>query len=498
MHSRVEPPFPPTSPTRRIATVGLVLFVTACTVGPDAPEPIAAPDAGAAMLPDDPSIDTRAEPSPQWWRALGDPTLDALIAQAEAGNQSLAAAIANVRAAYAGVGASESQLWPSIGAGAQYTRTQTNIAQLAAAGVVVEPYDMYAYGVGLSAWEIDLWGGVRRQVEAAKAGAEAQVDLLRNALVSVRSQVAANYIQLRTLESQRGVLVANRDALLRSRDLVKARYDAGTTNALDLERAQTQLEQVEAELPQIEAALASARATLAVLCGESPATLAARVAEPAAIAEAPDAAGVGLPEELLARRPDVRAARQQLVAATAAIGVAEAQRFPRLTVSGTFYIASTGVDGLGDLSNKAYSIGPSLSLPLFTGGRIDSAVRQQRAEAEAALAQYRQAVLAAVGDMSASAADYAHARETRRRSDAALASARRALAIAEQQYDAGVTDYSTLLDVQRAALGAESDAVSARAAVVQGYISLQRALGAGWSEDEQLERSARTAGEASR
>ena len=372
-----------TSLMRSTAAVGFLSLLQpmlhGCTAGPKAPPETAPPAADALLGTQSASVDASRQPAPRWWEDLHDATLDALIARAEAGNQTLAAAVANVRAAYAGVGASEAQLWPAVGVGAQYSRTLTNIAQLAAAGVRVEPYDMYAYGVGMQSWEIDLWGGVRRQIEAAEADAASKVDALRDALVSVRTQVAAVYVQVRTLQAQRAVLVANRDALAKSRDLVKARYDAGTTNLLDVSRAQAALDGVEAQVPQVDAGLASAVSQLAVLCGANPSEIAPLVAAVAPLPESPDVAGIGLPAEILERRPDVRAAKERLTAATAAIGVAEAARLPTVYVSGQFYIASNTVSGLGDLANKAYSIGPSLYLPLLDGGRIDSAVRQQRA-----------------------------------------------------------------------------------------------------------------------
>lgn len=472
----------------------VLLWLAACSVGPDAP-PETAPPAPTAIdaAPMGESIANGVQPLPRWWTALKDPLLDSLIERANESNQTLAAAVANVRAAYAAVGVSEAQLWPTVGAGAQYNRVLTNIAQLAAQGVVLEPYDSYAYGVGLSSWELDLWGGVRRQIEAANATAESRVDQLRDALVSVRTQVAASYVQLRMLQAQRAAAVANRDALATTSKLVRSRFEAGTTNALELARAQAELDGADAQLPQLEAGIASTVATIAVLCGGSPAEFAPLLAEQKPVPSAPDVAGIGLPEELLTRRPDVRGARQRLLAATAAIGVAESYRFPKLTLSGNFYIAATGTDGLSDLSNKAYSFGPSLSLPLFTGGRIDATVSQKRAEAEAALAQYRGAIVTAVGDVSASASDFALARETRRRSDLALASAESALALAQQQYDAGLVDYGTLLDVQRGKLNAESAAVEARAAVTQGYVALQRALGAGWDAEEQAVAAAQSA-----
>ncbi len=471
----------------------LCLTLAACKVGPDAPPVTEPPQADALLAPAGASagvVSAQQQPVAQWWTAFRDPTLDALIAKSDEGNQTLMAAMANVRAAYASVGVSEADLWPTVGTGAQYTRTLTNIAQLAAAGVRVEPYNSYAYGVGMSAWEIDLWGGVRRQVEASKASAESTVDTLRDALVSVRAQVAASYLQVRTLQTQRAVLLDTRETLVKTRDLIQARFDAGTTNGLDVARAQADLDAMDAQVPQIDGGLSSAIASLAVLCGMTPSQLAPLVVAVAPLPAAPEIAGIGLPAQLIERRPDVRAAHQRLLAATAAIGATEAQRLPTLSLSGNFYIAANDVSGLGDLSNKAYSFGPSLSLPIFTAGRIDSAVRQARAEAEAALAQYRGTVISAIGDLSASVGDFVYARETRARADAALASAEAALVLAQQQFDAGVTDYSTLLDVQRAALDAQTGAVDAQAGVAQGFVSLQRALGAGWSDSDTVLRSA--------
>ena len=484
---------------RHCARVGFALFASAlliqsasCSLGPKAPPETPAPAAGALLPVDGASVRADAEPDARWWESLGDPVLNDLVARADAGNQTLAAAEANVRAAYAGLGVTEGDLWPTVGLGAQYARTQTNIAQLAAAGVKLDPYNMYAYGVGMSAWEIDLWGGVHKQVEAAAASAASQVDALRNALLSVRGQVASTYVQLRTMQEQHRVLIENRDALAKTRDLVKGRFAAGTTNKLDLERAQAQLDAVDAQIPQVDAGVASATSMLAVLCGMDPARMAPLVAAAKPIPSAPDVAGIGLPAQVLERRPDVRGAWQRLVAATAAIGAAEAMRLPTITLSGNFYIAANDLGGLGDISNKAYSFGPSVYLPLFTGGKLENAVRQQRAAADAALAQYRDAVLGAVGDVSACVSDWVYARETRARSEAALASAESALSLAQQQFDAGVTDYSTLIDVQRATLDAESSAVEARAGLVQGFISLQRALGAGWSDSDQIVSTAKS------
>ncbi|MFM7052981.1 MAG: efflux transporter outer membrane subunit [Planctomycetota bacterium] len=464
---------------------GALLWLSACTSGPDAPPPSPAPSVAAVPPTGSPDVTNDAPALARWWTRLGDPTLDALVARAEGANTSLKAALASVRAAYASAGVAEASLWPQLAGGAQYQRTLTNIAQLAATGVKVEPYDMYAYGIGMGSWEIDLWGSVKRQVEATQADASAQVDSMRDALVSVRSQVAANYVQLRMLETQRALLRSNIDAFTRTRDAIRARFEQGTTSALDLARAETQLDSVEAQLPSVESALRSTQASLAVLCGTTPDEMLAQLAAPAAIPTPPESMGIGLPADLLERRADVRAAWQKAVAATAAVGVAEATRLPRITLGGNFYIASNTVSGLGDLANKAYAFGPSLSVPIFTAGAVDNTIRQQKALAEAALEQYRGAVLSAIADLSASVGDFVLTRESQGRADDAFASATRALALANQQFDAGVTDVTTLLDVQRAVLDAENAAVEARAATAQGYIGLCRALGGGWEESQE-------------
>ncbi|MFM1822815.1 MAG: hypothetical protein RI967_1081 [Planctomycetota bacterium] len=499
---RVHPGLRATAGRRSLATAVLLagaawLAAGGCRMGPDAPT---APEAPAADALDASVSDAvRDMPvDPRWWESLGDPVLDGLVADAERANQSLAAALASVRAAYAGLGVAEAELWPSIGAGAEYARTKTNIAQLAAQGVQLEPYDMYAYGVGMPAWEIDLWGGVRRQVEMAASDAAGEVETLRGALVSVRAQVVANYAQLRMLAERRAVLEENAAGMRRSRDAVAARRAAGTATALDLARAEAELDAAEAGLPAIESAWRATFAALAVLVGKTPAELETAVggelAARAPVPTPPDAVGIGLPADLVARRPDVRAAWQRLVGATAAIGAADALRLPTLTLSGNFYIAATEVSGLGRLSNRAYSFGPSLSVPILAGGALKANAERAKAAADAALASYRETVLGAIGDLSASVSGYVGAREGAVLASRAADSAREALRLADEQFRAGVTDVTVLLEVQRSALSAEDAAVEARGAEVQAFVSLCRALGSGW-QDADLDRAAAEAAE---
>jgi NodT family efflux transporter outer membrane factor (OMF) lipoprotein len=467
----------------------LLLALPSCMVGPDAAPAVDAPAAEVLPAPARDGVASDQPVAAKWWELVDDPTLHELVARAEANNTSLEASLGAVRAAYAGVGVSEAQLWPTVGLGAQYARTLTNIAQLAAEGVRSEPYNMYAYGIGMSAWEIDLWGSVKRQVELAKADAAKQVEMLRDALVSVRAQVGAVYGQLRTLEARRAVLVRSVEVYASIRDTVQARYDAGVVTALDLARVDAQLDAARAQLPQVDAGIAGAVAQLAVLCGTEPAEIAGVLNAESVIPAVPEVVGIGLPADLVERRPDVRAAREELRAATERIGIAQAAKLPTISISGNFYIAANSFSGLGDFANKAYTIGPAIWWPIFEGGRLDAQAAQQKALAEAALARYRGAILEALADLSASTGDFVEAREGVRLAGTARASAGRARELAEQQFDAGVTDITVLLDVRRQELDAERAEVEARGVVLQAFVSLCRALGGGWS-DADLDRAA--------
>jgi len=464
-------------------------------VGPDHPPASPIPEeswsqsAGAGIAAGDADLT-------DWWRRFNDATLDELVARAEQSNQSLAQALGNVRVAYAGVGVTESDLWPDIGLGAQYQRRKQSFAQLAAVGFEDEPFDVYEYGIGMATWEIDLWGKVRRQVEAAKADAAAQVDLLRQTLVSVRGQVASNYLQVRTLDGRIAVVRKSVANLAKIRDLTKEQVAAGTADELDLYRAQTQLELVDATLPSLLAARAGAVNAIAVLCGSGPREISAMLAAAGPIPQGPEAIGVGIPADLVRRRADVRAAEQQLIAATAGIGAAEALYLPSLTISGNFYMSATTFSGLGDWDNHAYQFGPAITVPIFTGGYIESVVNQNKAQAEAALASYRNTLLTAIGDVETAMSSLVQSRDAVVRYRGAFGSSTRAFGIAEDQYEAGVTDLTTLLDVENQLLKAEDEYVQSQGLVALDIVSLYQALGGGWegsARDEQAMEAAHLA-----
>lgn len=487
-------------------SLAALVAVTGCKVGPD-PKPLALTDvtpnapAPTAFTPPELTATERdgdatalsataadettdgAAALDRWWTRFNDPTLDALIAKAEEANATIGEALSRVRVAQAQLGLSESDLWPKIAAAAEYRRTKQNFSQLAAQGVDTDPFSMWAYGVAMSTWEIDLWGRIRRQVEASEAGLRMSVDDLRNALVSVRAQTASAYLSLRTIEERLGVTeqaVANFQQTL---DLAEKKFKAGTTTKLDVNEAQANLDLETASIPQLRSALAQAKGNLATLCGTNVAVIEATLGARSKIPAAPDAIAVGIPASLLERRPDLRAANERYISAVALIGAAEALHYPALSLSGNFYISSTEFAGLGDMSNRAYSFGPALSLPLFTGGAIDSQILQAKASAEVAYNAWRGTLVRAVAEVDVAIASIVLARQADEQYRQASASARDSYDLAKLQYTAGTITIERLLDAQNQYLRALDAETQARGLAARSVVDLCRALGGGWESE---------------
>lgn len=465
-----------------VAVVGAlgVAGLHACKSGPNYQQPNDVPATEWSRIPN--GALAAGQPNlERWWEGFHDPVLDQLLTRVRDNNQTLAKALANVQVAYAKLGVSESQFWPSVGAGAKLNYIKQNASTLAAVGVDLNPYSVYAWGAQAS-WEIDLWGKVARQVEAATASAESQVDILREALVSLRAQAAANYMQVRMLQAE---IQVSRDSIklfTGLRDLVKAKLTAGTATILDLNRAQAQLDLATARLPSLENALSSAENTLAVLCGTTVGQIEPLLAQEQPIPTGPGQVGVGVPADLLRRRADVRAAERDLAAATANIGAYEALYLPQLAISGNWYLSAPNFGGLGSISNQNYSIGPSVSWLIFQGGYVQSLVWQSKATMAAALAGYREVVLEAIADVEASMVALNTSRVAESSYNDAVANGEIAAGLARMQYAAGVTSLSTLLDVENELLSIRSDQVQNEGLVAQNLVGLYRALGGGWEE----------------
>lgn len=453
----------------RFAAPLSILALAACTtVGPDyrAPEaaslPVPASYQGAAA-----SAATPAELA-RWWERFDDPLLTRLIGDASAGNLDLAVAATRLTQAREAVVQARAGQGPAVGASAS-------------AGRSIGPGDdRTSFDVGAdAAWEIDLFGRIRRGVEAAVADAEASWFDREALRIAIAGEVAANYIQARLAQER---LALARDTLAIADDnlqIAQWRVEAGLVSSLDSEQARAARAQAAAAIPSIERAFASATYRLSVLTGRAPGALTTELAAARPIPDGPDHIATGIPADTLRQRPDVRAAERSLAAQTARIGVAEAQLYPGLRLSGNIGASAFSLGGLLDAITGAIFGG--LDQTLFDGGRLRSQVRSQRAATEGALATYRQSVLTALEDVENALAALRAARERQAEFGVALEAANNSAILARTQYRSGLTDFQQLLEAERSLLSARDGLAGSRGDETLALVQLYSALGGGWN-----------------
>lgn len=433
----------------------------------------------------------------EWWRNFNDPVLDQLIGQAEQANATLEQALANVRVSLGALGVSESQFWPQISMAAMYERNKTNVALLAAEGVEVTPYDVWGAGAVMASWEIDVWGRVARMVESAKAELESNIEDLRAALITVRAEVGTGYMAVRTLQRQVALLKTGIANVQTTLDVAQRRLTAGTNTALDVAQIQAELDSLEAMLPPLQGDLDAAIFSIAELCGSAPAPIKALLDSPAALPTMDERIGIGIPADLLRRRPDVRSSERTAAAAVAMIGANEALNLPVFAISGNIYVAANQFSGLGNSSNIAYGFGPTISWLAFSGGYVTSMITQSRAQAQVALAAYRGTVLNAVRDVETTASMLVYSKQAAERTSDAVKSSQLAYDLANRQFSAGTIDIDRLVNLQNRLLQAQRLQADAEGSVAQNIVSLYRALGGGWDEGAVNESALRSADMAS-
>jgi len=403
--------------------------------------------------------------------------LDDLVARALSGNRDVARAVAQVRAARAARRGAAAAYFPTIdsSAGYQLRRPSSTTASPSAS----REFDDFFVGFD-SAWELDLFGGIRRSNEQAAAELEAAGADLGAVLVSVLAEVARNYVEVRSLQARLAIADSNASSQSETLDLTRWRFEAGLVGGLDVEQATYNLAQTRARIPELATSLAAASNRIAVLVGAPAGALDAELARVEPVPAPHAFVAVGIPTDLLRRRPDVRAAERRLAAATAAIGVAKSDLYPKLSLSGTFEISATDIAKLDTAAARGFSVGPTLRWNLFDAGRLRSVVAQRSAEADAALASWEGAVLAAFEE--AENALIAFAEEQRRLAQLAEArtAARRAQDLARMQYEGGVLDFQRFLEAERATLVFEESFAISQAAVTSDLVALYKALGGGW------------------
>jgi NodT family efflux transporter outer membrane factor (OMF) lipoprotein len=475
-----------------------VAALGACVrVGPDF-EPIEAPVAESWLGVDGTHAKAQRPEDAAWWKSFNDPLLDNLVATAYRQNLSLQVAGVRVLQARAELGAAIGDAYPQqqrLVGNALYNRESDHApnSQIFSTRNLNLPFQLpqrdqsfYSTQFGLTAnWEIDFWGKFRRAIESADANLLASIADYDSTLVSLTGDVASTYVNIRTLEERLRIARDNVNVQRSSLDIARARFRAGETGERDVQQALAQLAETQAQIPQLEIALRQAQDALGVLLGMPPSDVRTLLGGPSTIPKVPLEVAVGIPADLLRRRPDVLRAEQQAAAQSARIGVAKANLYPAFSLSGTFAFASsdTGQSDLSDVfswGSRQIQVGPAIQWNLFNYGQITNDVRSQDAQFQAAILNYRNAVLQAQREVEDALVAFARSQEQTRYLDRAVAASRRSLDLALIEYRQGQTDYTTVLTAEQNLLRQADQLAVARGNVPQGLIGVYRALGGGW------------------
>jgi len=469
--------------------------LTGCTVGPNYhPPATTTPSAwgelsetGAATSPT--TRPASGTPVVQWWKTFEDPDLNSLIDRAVASNLDLRRAQARVREARAQREFTHADLFPQVNTIGSYSNTHTPLGGFAQSPSGSAPSgigDQNLFQVGFDAlWEIDVFGGVRRSVEAADYDLMAAVEDQRDITITLLAEVARNYVDLRGFQRRLTIARENLQAQQSTLDLTKNRLKAGVATDLDVARAQAQVSSTASVIPTLETSARQSIHRLGTLLGSDPMSLSNELTPTKPIPGVPPQLPVGVPSEILRRRPDIRRAERQLAASTARIGVATADLFPKFSLTGSLGLESARSNNLFDYASRYYSIGPSVSWPIFDAGRIRSNIRVQNAREEQAVAVYEQTVLNALGEVEDALVAYSQEEARRRTLEDAAEANRRAVTLAQQLYGAGRTDFLSVLQAQRDLFATQDALVQSTRTVSTNLVGLYKALGGGWEEIEQ-------------
>jgi NodT family efflux transporter outer membrane factor (OMF) lipoprotein len=455
-------------------------------VGPDYQRPDVPVPARWSEAPQ--ATPATAPPPAEWWKAFRDRELDSLIDRATRANLDLALAEARIREARADRRIAIAPLWPRVDASGSYTRswqsenafaTSPAGGQGAPGGIPSQPSNLYQIGFD-AGWEIDVFGGLRRSVEAAQANLEASIYDRGDVLLTLLGEVSRNYIEVRSFQRQLDVTRRNLEAQRDTLGLTRARYQGGLASDLNVAQAEAQVSTTESEIPTLETSYKQAVHRLGVLLGAEPGALSEELAVTSPIPVAPPELPSELPSEVVRRRPDIRRAEWQLAAATAEVGVATADLFPKFSLTGTTGLESLSASDLFTGGSKLWSIGPTVTWPVFHGGQIRANIDKADAEQEQALIRYRQAVLSVLEEVENAIVAYTRERVRRQSLVAAVESNQRAVDHATALYVKGLSDFLNVLDAQRALFQTQTELAQSEAAVSENLVALNKALGGGW------------------
>jgi len=482
-----------------IVILSLLFLLHGCTVGPDSRPPRSqVPGAFIhARAASPPATNETLSTLADWWTAFGDARLSALMSTAMVSNLDVRLAQARVRESRAHRGVARSAFWPEVDARAGYARSrqaETSPAGLAftALGLPLEN-SLFDAALDMS-WEIDVFGGTRRAAEAAQADLEASVESRRDTLVTVLAEVGLTYLDLRGTQQQLAVARDNLQTQEQTLALTRDRFQAGLGSELDSARAEAQVAATRARIPPLEEARQRAIHRLSVLLGMAPADLSSELRSvdslPAAIPRVP----IGLPSDLLLHRPDLRRAERQLAAATARIGLARADWFPKFYLTGAAGLQSLEAGDFLDAGSRFWSLGPSVRWPLFNAGRIRQNVRVQDARQEQALLRYEQTLLIALEEVENALLGFGQEQERRRALADSESATRRAVTLAIDRHRGGLIGFLDVLEAQRSLLAVQDEKAQSERRLGQNLVRLYKALGGGWQPADHTDAAAAVTG----
>ena len=512
-----------------IAMIAAVTLVSGCMIGPNHKRPDF-PLANQWSEKLGGGETAKASPPETWWASFGDATLDSLIKRAMAGSFDLRAAEARLKEARAFEDISGAALWPQVNTNGAYQRSQTrkteSSSRRGSASITLTPNGVGVSATGMPAgaggptvtvvpdltggnntsvtvssgaatktpkrqgnfyqagfdasWELDFFGGIQREREASRADTEVVKEVRRDVLISVTAEVARNYFVLRSVQNRLETANKNIDAQTQSLDLARSRFKAGLTSELDVKIAEAQLASSKSVIPGLETSAQLSIHRLGVLIGDAPGTLQQELAQKAPLAQVPPEVPVGLPADILRRRPDIREAERAVAAATARIGVAEADLYPRFVLTGSLTGSSTALEGITRGANRLWSFGPGVRWPIFDGGRIRANIRVQNARQEQTITAYERSVAMALEEVENALVAYAKEQNRLIALKEAVEANRSACEIAKSLYKNGLVTYINVLDSERSLFANEDQQIQSETVVLTNLVALYKALGGGW------------------
>ena len=475
--------FPSHRLSQLLGTSVLALALAACTVGPDYQPP--APETRAGWQGQQQQADFAQ--IQQWWAAFHDSELDSLVARAIAGNLDVKMAEQRIIEARAQKSVAESAYYPTVSSsgGASRAHVPRDLVTLPGGSNSVNFYDLDAS----MSWEIDLFGKTKRNVEAAEANVGASLEERRGALVSLLGELGNDYAQLRAAQLRLAIAKRNVDAESELLGLTRSKFDVHLGSELDVAQSEAQLANVRAVIPQLESSVIQQGNAIAVLLGLEPGTLTDELNQPGALPPAPPMLPAAMPSDVVRNRPDIRSAERQMAAANAQIGVADAARYPSLTLSPQAALTGSTIHQMFSSAGLLWAAAASVKQPIYEGGKLDANIRSAEASAEEARLNYKKTVLTAFREVEDALVGYQSEQRRHQELTTARDASRRALDRATELYKAGLGDFLNVLDGERNLYSAEDNLAQSEQTLTQQTVSLYKALGAGWQAGEQASAS---------